>query len=330
VRNGYTLVLPTTTEWISLGRDQANFPLTLLPTNDGVRHVAFRGADRFDTDRHWVLFTDNLVTNNNFSSLNSMEDSFQHYVVMQVIPNGSFRLNSTPTQVLGSTLSLEDFSGSTVTGWNVAAGVVTNAAITSNSVTAPATLPSPVGGYLGRFAGTGGNQGVSKTYDFGVANAGKVVQIDFDMLEMDTWDWESFRVYVNDSLVASKALLNQNGNQTGAGNNGGLNLGDLSVASNSGAGGLDTNFFTEELHHFTLRGTLDANGRIKLGFGSTLAEGINNESWGIDNIVIRSFTAAPASPASVSVSVAENLSTSAVAYDGCRCIVVHCQQYRRG
>jgi Ca2+-binding RTX toxin-like protein len=56
--------------------------------------------------------------------------------------------------------------------------------------------------FLGRFAGTGGAQGVSKTYD--LAAAAETVTLDFDFYRIDSWDTvdsEAMQLYVNDVLL---------------------------------------------------------------------------------------------------------------------------------
>ena len=168
-------------------------------------------------------------------------------------------------------LSFEDFK-TNATGW-------------SNNTTTH--IASPTYGiddydFLGKFTGVNGLQAVSKMFDFGAVNAGINVSIEFDMLEIDSWDGEKFNVFVNNTVTSSTAYHF-------AGNlikDGGIDLGNVIDSSN---GNNLNSTFTESLHHYTLQATLDHLGRVKLGFGSLLDEGISNESWGIDNVKIATF-----------------------------------------
>lgn len=82
-------------------------------------------------------------------------------------------------------------------------------------------------------------------------------------------DNEYFRIYING------VLHQQNKLNSGNANNGGTRI------LIEGTGSKD-----DEKHSKSISTTLDSNGRIKLGFSSTLDEDVSNESWGIDNIQI--------------------------------------------
>ena len=125
-----------------------------------------------------------------------------------------------------------------------------------------------LGKFLGRLGGTSGEQGYSKTYNFGAQHAGKLVEIEFDMYEIDSWDGESFRVFVNDSMLVNEQM--SAGTNTGESTNGNV-----------------FGTYEDEIHHYTLQARVDNNGEVKLGFGSTLNQDIENESWGIDNLIIK-------------------------------------------
>jgi hypothetical protein len=157
----------------------------------------------------------------------------------------------------------ENFNDSITTGWLNG----TNAATTL-------VLGGDLDKVLGRYGGNpSGTEIVSKTYDFGKGWAGQEVRIQFDMIEMDSWDGHEFKVFINGGVNSSRFL--------NLSNNGGISIGDLSNSNNNGL-----NSFPDELHFYNLTVTLDNNGQVKLGFGSTLDEGTNNESWGIDNVVV--------------------------------------------
>ncbi|MBD3796743.1 MAG: cadherin repeat domain-containing protein, partial [Campylobacterales bacterium] len=134
-----------------------------------------------------------------------------------------------------------------------------------------------LGDFLGRFGGTNGEEGVFKTFDFGVEHAGETVTIDFDMYRIDSWDRkgykgegeERFQVFINSELVSNEL-------------NGDTN--DYTMTSNNEF----TGWGSERVNHYTFEATVDENGQVRLGFGSTLHQSIRDESWGIDNVVITS------------------------------------------
>lgn len=136
------------------------------------------------------------------------------------------------------------------------------------------TSASELTQFLGRFVGTEGKEGVSKTYDFGVENAGKKVTIEFDVYEIDSWDGEQFKVFVNGNEAMKTNYWRDDYYSQ-------VDGGEL-ITQN-----LFNSSFIDEKHHYTLDVVLDASGKLQLGFGTTLNEDISNESWGIDNIVIK-------------------------------------------
>ena len=169
-------------------------------------------------------------------------------------------------------LSSENFA-TNATGWKLA---------DNSDATRTTTLPAPMDSFLGRFGfdtATQTTQAVSKTYQFDSSLANTTVTIDFDLYEMDTWDGELFKVYINGVMVSAQSYHNS----TNSIKDGGVNLRDLSNGTNGGYGGSGAD---EEKHHYTLQATLDDAGRLTLGFGSTLNQGTTDESWGIDNVVI--------------------------------------------
>ncbi len=188
-------------------------------------------------------------------------------------------------------LSSEDFS-SLPTGW----GTIFPLTDYGNGTTT-GNMGGVMSSFLGQFHDTSGTgaQSLAKTYSFGVANAGKTITIDFDMYEIDNWNGELFKVYVNDAAVSAQAYHNA----TSSIKDGGIDLGNLSANSSTGLGGSNSSTsggspsnsgtqFIEESHHYTLQATLDGSGNVKLGFGSGLTgnTAFSVASWGIDNVVI--------------------------------------------
>jgi hypothetical protein len=137
--------------------------------------------------------------------------------------------------------------------------------------------------FLGRFGGTNGEEGVSKTYDFGVESAGKVVTIEFDMYEIDSWDDENFNVFVNGTEASSDTMSHFGRTWSTIATDEQDGGTELDALGSSGKEWLDH----EESHHYTMDVTLDENGQVQLGFGSTLDQSLSDESFGIDNVEIQ-------------------------------------------
>ncbi|MBL4712650.1 MAG: tandem-95 repeat protein, partial [Gammaproteobacteria bacterium] len=168
--------------------------------------------------------------------------------------------------LIGTVLVSEDFENG-ATGW------------TDNTVTESSGNATD---FLGQFGGTGGNEGVSKAFDFGVEHAGETVTIEFDMYEIDSWDDEQFKVFINGDEVSSDYLSHFGrtwSTEATDEQDGGT---ELDAIGSSGQYWLDH----DESHHYSLEATVDESGLVQLGFGSTLNQSISDESWGIDNLTI--------------------------------------------
>ncbi|MGB5966407.1 MAG: hypothetical protein WBF77_08135 [Sulfurimonadaceae bacterium] len=136
--------------------------------------------------------------------------------------------------------------------------------------------------FLGRFGGSHGAQEISKTYSFGEAYKNRQIVITFDMYQIDSWDGDSyfnqtyengvekFQVYINDQLVKEDIYK----------------FGQWYDNSSQTAGNEFFGWGSEIIHYYELNSITDENGDVKLGFGSTLHQEINDESYGIDNIKI--------------------------------------------
>ncbi len=196
---------------------------------------------------------------------------------------GKFTINSSTGVISYSTqaatLTTETFesfsNGATATGWTGDNGVYDTNKWTT---------------VLGKINGNiNSEQDVYKTFDFSETYAGKRVAIDFLFWEWGTWDahnygpdggTEQFRVYVNDTNVVADDRRKD-----------GFGAGDKKYGVETQSTGWDpvqdsAIYGDEEGELYTVYGTLDASGDIKLGFGMRVGEGINNESGAIDNLKI--------------------------------------------
>ncbi|MFN9416920.1 MAG: Ig-like domain-containing protein [Pirellula sp.] len=172
---------------------------------------------------------------------------------------GNFDLKVTASVESSAPLYSENFETGSK-GWNV------NTTEGSGSLTQS----------LGRFGGTNGQQGVFKT--FAVPAGVTEVVVEFDMLELDSWDGEKFQVFGNDKLVTSDTYQ-------GAGR--GIDQGSrFAVSDTKNIGNQGYSGWEDQKHSYRIVLPVE-NGMVKLGFGSTLNQGVADEAWAIDNLVIQ-------------------------------------------
>lgn len=175
---------------------------------------------------------------------------------------------SVHTSIRGDVNVIEDTFDAEELGWTVRSGVQVNP---SND------------GLLGPFSGTGGQQGVFRTYS--VPAGLESVVVEFDFLEGDSWDGERFLVFGNDSLISSDRFYfaNRVDGSEAYGNDGdrpfSRALPDYHRAGSSG--------WSDQVHRYRIEVPV-VDGQIKLGFGSTLNQSLNDESWAIDNLTLSS------------------------------------------
>jgi len=135
--------------------------------------------------------------------------------------------------------------------------------------------------FLGRFGNEtfgNGNQVNSKTY----ALSGTQTQVNFSLnfYEVDSWDGEVFRVFVNGVQLFADAFQHNvdQGNASDAVRTRTRQLGN--GTDNLGFGGFPDQTY---LYTFSIATTATS---ITLGFGSGLDQGAGDEAWGVDNLVI--------------------------------------------
>jgi len=160
-------------------------------------------------------------------------------------------------------------------GWTAAAGVV------------PTGSNLAYGSFMGPFANGPkvAGQDVWKTFD--LATQGRTIS--FDFYRFDTWDQESFKVYANDvTIISSTFGWENNVTQVRTGTTNGYTWTIAPVKDySSDARGI---VWSKQSFHVTITAP-SAVDTLKLGFGSTLDEAANNESYGIDNVLVSSPSA---------------------------------------
>ncbi|PMO37145.1 polymer-forming cytoskeletal family protein [Vibrio sp. 10N.222.52.B12] len=138
------------------------------------------------------------------------------------------------------------------------------------------------GDMLGRIGGTGGDEAVSKTYE--IPSDVNEVNISFSFYEIDSWDGESFQIFVGGeplTTLENSAFLTQDGTTTLYDSNGN-EVGEVVHGSSQGEGFSGWN---DQAHQINLTVPVE-DGELQLGFGSTLNQDVWDESFGIDNIEI--------------------------------------------
>lgn len=146
----------------------------------------------------------------------------------------------------------------------------------------------PATSFLGRFAIP---SDLSKTFSFpGFENY--EVEIEFDFYEIDTWDGERFEFSANGNILVVDHFV-MDGQQY---------LEDSNITGEDLQDNIrpETGYAADQKYRYKLRAKLDSNAKLELKFETKLEydppygnrwseykEGVNNESWGIDNVHIK-------------------------------------------
>jgi Ca2+-binding RTX toxin-like protein len=163
-----------------------------------------------------------------------------------------------------SALGVDSFNSAT--GW-------TNGTIYSGS--------SYYGNVLGLYAnGTKTNgQDTSKTFDLG----GQATTLSFDFARIDSWDGEMFRVYIDDSVAFDKSFQYgvSIGNSTGT-----TGAYSWSIAAKDNLGSYaGVSSWTDQTARISIE-IPAGKYNTKIGFGSTLNQVVDDESYAIDNLTV--------------------------------------------
>jgi hypothetical protein len=162
-------------------------------------------------------------------------------------------------------------------GWTAAAG----SALTS-------TPASAYGSVLGRFAN--GTKQAGQDVWTSLNLLGNGAQIGFTLHRLDSWDGEFFRVYGDDKVVLQQAFnhLTPVGTALAGGSDGyRWTLSPRPRISNA-----TTPIWTEQSFDVVL--TVPAGvSSLKLGFGSTLDQAADDESWAVDDLAVVEAGLAP-------------------------------------
>ncbi|CAN0567952.1 unnamed protein product, partial [Ectocarpus sp. 12 AP-2014] len=142
--------------------------------------------------------------------------------------------------------------------------------------------------FLGQFDGTGGSQGVSKTFNLDPGRSAAVVE--FDFYRIDSWDQENFKIFANDVEILSESMWHED--DAGSFSNTVVSGGTTytvtlsTTDANTDLGFRNDNAFYNDQRYDVRIEIQNPGDDLKLGFGSSLNDSISDESWGIDNVKI--------------------------------------------
>ncbi len=256
VDNTDTILCYTLTDAVDYG--------TLINTNTGLTLGLGDTFRQSDLDSGYITYTHNGTEN--------FADSFSFTVSdgLAVTAATTFNLTITPVNeapvINGATLiSSEDFQAG-ATGWSDNTTENGGAVYTT---------------FLGRHSLDGGTQNVFKTY--ALSGTQNYVTISFDFYEIDSWDGESFKIFVDDAVVYNTSISQATFNAPADGSSGAVSWTVQETTpfnGNFAYGG-----WNDQRTHFNLTVATTA-ASVKLGFSSTLNQAASDEAWGIDNIIV--------------------------------------------
>ena len=129
--------------------------------------------------------------------------------------------------------------------------------------------------FLGRHGGTGGSNFLNKSY--ALSGTQTQVTIQFDFMEIDSWDNETFKFYVDGNEIYSDIFKHGQNNFSGSS--------AQSLLHGNGGQNLGFSFWSDQIYRYSY--TFNTNlSSVAIGFGSTLNDTVDDESWGIDNVYI--------------------------------------------
>ncbi|MEM1272394.1 MAG: hypothetical protein AAGF88_01185 [Pseudomonadota bacterium] len=133
-----------------------------------------------------------------------------------------------------------------------------------------------------QMGGTGGLQGTQASFDLD-PNAAYAVAT-FDMHAIDSWDGESFQVFVNNEVVATASFRNFGNDEPSSWVS---DNPDITFSMQATTGRSNVSYGSYDDQSFQMQVTVaNAGSDMTLGFGSTLDQGMSDESWAVDNISV--------------------------------------------
>ncbi len=240
--------------------------------------------------------TDNAVFQTALDELNSLSNTVNGRNFANFANVSIYQLDTVKTD------KTENYEDGKSTGWTGSSNNYNSTnkpvAVTKINDNGDTTRIAPTS-FLGRFSmgtGTGYNAGhswIEKTFNLGATYANNEVEFEFDFYEIDTWDYEKFIVTLNDVQVIEDMFVHDNHPRFVDDNDSGQYLQPLGASGNVYTNG-------DETYHYKIKTKLDSSGNLKVRFttrglttadkdyyDNAVAQDINDESWGIDNINIK-------------------------------------------
>ena len=179
------------------------------------------------------------------------------------------------TNLVGDLNAFVTTSSLTIDPFNSAAGW-TNGSIYSGS--------SYYGNVLGLYANGSETNGQDtfKVFDLG----GQASTLSFDFARIDSWDGESFRVYIDDVVAFERSFQGFNSQASILSSSGSTNSYSWTIAPKDGIGSYaGVSHWTDQTATITI--AIPAGKyNTKIGFGSTLNQDTGDEAYAIDNLTV--------------------------------------------
>ena len=141
------------------------------------------------------------------------------------------------------------------------------------------------GGILGPYAGSNGDEIVTRTFD--LLSGYDYAVVEFDMHAINRWDNEDFIIFVDGNPVSAYNFDWQQDGVTGAWTTSDPNF-NISITPNGSRGQQGYNSGWSDQSFSVSVQVTNPGPSMSIGFGSTLNQGVGDESWGVDNLQVTS------------------------------------------
>lgn len=245
--------------------------------------------------------TDSEVFKTALDELNAFSNKFNGKDYANFANASIYQLDTVKTE------KIENYEDGNSTGWTGSSNnMVSGKVKVSSNPDNGDTTKIPATKYLGRFSMGGNNNGgydvgpswIEKTFTFGSSYANNEVELEFDFYEIDTWDYEKFMVTLNGVQVIEDMFVHDNHPVYVDDNDTGQYL--QQIIGHPTDNGNNIYWKGDETYHYKIKTKLDSTGKLKVRFttrgllqgeqyyySNAEAQGIDDESWGIDNVHIK-------------------------------------------
>lgn len=239
---------------------------SLTNTNTGMTLGVGSTFTQSDISSNYIYYTNNGTPNFADAFLFTVTDQFATTTAQ------TFNINITPAN-----------QAPVIQGWTLAASENFETGATGWSSNTTDTSTPYLTQFLGRHSQEAGAQNTFKT--FTLSGTQDYTVLNFDFYEIDSWDGETFKVFINDVAVYSGSFIQTSFNTPADGSSGAVSwtIQELTQFNTNMA---FSGSFNDQSYRFTMTISNAAAAALKIGFSSTLDQAISDESWGVDNISI--------------------------------------------